>query len=67
MTMATAKKPKARPAPPPVYGMYRCYHEHPEFPGRPCNRLLGAGAGALECVCPRCHNRLVFTNPNDRG
>lgn len=68
--VATARRPVKRPEsppplpPPPVFGRYRCYWMN-EF-GRPCNRLLGAGSGPFEGVCPRCRRRVAFPNPNDR-
>lgn len=63
--VATARRSvKRSEAPPPVFGRYRCYWMN-EF-GRPCNRLLGAGSGAFEGVCPRCRRRVAFLNPNDR-
>lgn len=63
--VATAKR-RERPKPPPVFGVYRCYHPHPVFPGRPCNKRLGAGSGEFQDICPRCHQPVAFLNPNDR-
>lgn len=68
---ATAKRAPRTPTAParihpePVFGKYRCYWIN-GF-GRPCNKLLGVGAGQFEGVCPRCHNRLAFQKPNDIG
>jgi hypothetical protein len=50
--------------PEPVYGEYRCFWQHPDFPNRPCNKALGWGKGAHDVVCPRCHRRCAFLNPN---
>lgn len=70
VTVATAKKPRAArppavPVTPPAGGNYRCYNDHPDFPGRPCNKMLGAGWGAWTLRCPRCKQMVHFENPND--
>lgn len=67
--MATRKRAKGEPeeqGPQPAdmaWGEYRCYHRN-SFE-RPCNKLLGYGAGPFEGVCPRCGRKSTFARARD--